>query len=480
NFRVNYISSLGLQIPSEQSHVEPSQIENSILTQLEVDLNRLKTLTERWDIPGRARSLAWRYLLGVLPPRRDSSRFVWTTQSESFEDLRHSTSVAFAQTIEPRVRGALLEGFSEEVRKVRIRRQTLSERSRTSLLHTSNENLNQTQPPFLSSMSRSFSSLPVPDFPMESSDTTLIEPSERAVKEYLLGQQQEDFLGIYDILTMAHVFISVMDDSAAFWSLCKLLEKEEPHTKNNRTTLTTSGELFLDHAFSDSRLKRRVTELERLLGVVDPQFKKILDDRGVSVAKISHRLWDRMIGRPNFVIFLSLSAILLSKNAILELPPQKNVYTHFTETPLPSIESLCWKAMELSNTGHLPRSLSMRKRTKSPPRRFEAPGSDTVHVKFRLEYITHFGQVLCIAGSCPELGAWNVHRMKQMTWNEGGIWTADLPFKRSHLPFEYKYNVYEPLPKRIVRWESIPGNRRVDLKRVNDGSWEYRDAWDIP
>lgn len=42
------------------------------------------------------------------------------------------------------------------------------------------------------------------------------------------------------------------------------------------------------------------------------------------------------------------------------------------------------------------------------------------------EYITRFGENLCVVGSCPELGAWDVAKAPLMTWNTGHRWTLDL------------------------------------------------------
>lgn len=50
---------------------------------------------------------------------------------------------------------------------------------------------------------------------------------------------------------------------------------------------------------------------------------------------------------------------------------------------------------------------------------------------FSINYWTQPGEVVCIVGSIPKLGSWNPHKAQKMNWNEGGVWTLDLSWRKS-------------------------------------------------
>jgi len=61
-------------------------------------------------------------------------------------------------------------------------------------------------------------------------------------------------------------------------------------------------------------------------------------------------------------------------------------------------------------------------------------------VEFRIEYVTAFGEQLCVVGSSAALGSWDVARSHSMSWTEGGVWLATVKLCSDEL-VEYKYVV---------------------------------------
>lgn len=73
------------------------------------------------------------------------------------------------------------------------------------------------------------------------------------------------------------------------------------------------------------------------------------------------------------------------------------------------------------------------------------------------EYVTRFGQVLKVIGSCEELGLWNEQNATPMTWNEGHKWTVSAAIPVGDL--EFKIVVVDD---DTVHWE-IGNNRHVEV-----------------
>ncbi len=63
-------------------------------------------------------------------------------------------------------------------------------------------------------------------------------------------------------------------------------------------------------------------------------------------------------------------------------------------------------------------------------------------INFNIEYKTHFGQQLYVAGSIPELGEWDYFRALPMAYSDGGNWKANI--KTPSGTFSYKYILKSP------------------------------------
>ncbi|CAE8634694.1 unnamed protein product, partial [Polarella glacialis] len=91
-------------------------------------------------------------------------------------------------------------------------------------------------------------------------------------------------------------------------------------------------------------------------------------------------------------------------------------------------------------------------------------------VGFSVKYDTFPGQDLCLAGTCPELGEWDVSRSAGMAWSEGNVWLAKVTLPRD-IKVEYKYVVRLGGLGEI--WE--PGNNH--FFEVNESSRLRGDQW---
>lgn len=47
-------------------------------------------------------------------------------------------------------------------------------------------------------------------------------------------------------------------------------------------------------------------------------------------------------------------------------------------------------------------------------------------VKFSLQKKVEFGDRICVVGSAPSLGEWNVDAGRELSWNDGDIWTCEV------------------------------------------------------
>lgn len=55
-----------------------------------------------------------------------------------------------------------------------------------------------------------------------------------------------------------------------------------------------------------------------------------------------------------------------------------------------------------------------------------ATSLETVHVRVMITLSISFGEHLCLAGSCEELGSWNVENAPKFQWTNGDLWVVDL------------------------------------------------------
>ncbi|GIL72272.1 hypothetical protein Vretimale_428 [Volvox reticuliferus] len=106
----------------------------------------------------------------------------------------------------------------------------------------------------------------------------------------------------------------------------------------------------------------------------------------------------------------------------------------------------------------------------------EAPQElTTTIVKIRVPYRVNYGEVVRVVGSGTLLGDWSVEQALQLTWTEGDVWTAEVPFCAGH--YEFKCVVYNPANKSVSRWED-GGNRVLDITE-DAGKWDLSCQWGV-
>mmetsp|Transcript_44758 Transcript_44758/g.81053 ORF Transcript_44758/g.81053 Transcript_44758/m.81053 type:complete len:175 (-) Transcript_44758:13-537(-) len=108
--------------------------------------------------------------------------------------------------------------------------------------------------------------------------------------------------------------------------------------------------------------------------------------------------------------------------------------------------------------------------SKQPDQREQHTVPAYADVGFSVKYDTFPGQDLCLAGTCPELGEWDVSRSAGMAWSEGNVWLAKVTLPRD-IKVEYKYVVRLGGLGEI--WE--PGNNH--FFEVNESSRLRGDQW---
>jgi len=97
---------------------------------------------------------------------------------------------------------------------------------------------------------------------------------------------------------------------------------------------------------------------------------------------------------------------------------------------------------------------------------------ETVQLKFQIHYNTSYGEILCICGSIPEFGKWSTKQARKMCWKDNGNWELEVVIRKSRIPFEYKYIVYNTNTKDI-RWEAITNRGIQNSKTINvEDEWE--------
>ena len=93
---------------------------------------------------------------------------------------------------------------------------------------------------------------------------------------------------------------------------------------------------------------------------------------------------------------------------------------------------------------------------------------------FEINYKTQPGQVIMLTGSVSEIGNWN--KGIAMEYKENGVWKVSL--RIVHIPFEYKYYVFNVGTNQIERWEDSD-NRRFFLTKPAD-IISIVDEWGAP
>jgi len=108
-----------------------------------------------------------------------------------------------------------------------------------------------------------------------------------------------------------------------------------------------------------------------------------------------------------------------------------------------------------------------------------------IAIRFSIHYHTQWGQCLCVAGSLPDLGEWDVEHAAQMTYSSDGFWSLELALPEGcETAFSYKYFVRHE-PYGAVQWEGgenrlfVLRERRFSRVELNDW-WRMVDAPECP
>ena len=84
-------------------------------------------------------------------------------------------------------------------------------------------------------------------------------------------------------------------------------------------------------------------------------------------------------------------------------------------------------------------------------------------IVFRIVFDSKFGENVCILGSIPELGLWNLNGALFLKWNEGNIWNGEIKIERNLNYFEFKYAIEEN--NKIKIWQ--PGeNNKINFEEL--------------
>ena len=76
---------------------------------------------------------------------------------------------------------------------------------------------------------------------------------------------------------------------------------------------------------------------------------------------------------------------------------------------------------------------------------------------FSIIYNSIFGEEVCILGSSPNLGLWNLNGALHLKWNEGNLWKGEINIEVQNLQdFEFKYVITEK--GKIKYWETGENN----------------------
>lgn len=97
-------------------------------------------------------------------------------------------------------------------------------------------------------------------------------------------------------------------------------------------------------------------------------------------------------------------------------------------------------------------------------------------IRLQIEYHTEWGQRLCVAGSIPELGAWNLEKAAAMSYVPSGVWVLDLDLPaRQAKEFTYKYFILHEHHD-AQEWEWGP-DRRFAVPAERFTEIELHDVW---
>ncbi|CAD8072323.1 unnamed protein product [Paramecium primaurelia] len=89
----------------------------------------------------------------------------------------------------------------------------------------------------------------------------------------------------------------------------------------------------------------------------------------------------------------------------------------------------------------------------------------------QLQYQLLVGDAIYISGDSDYFGNWSLNQAKRMQWNQGHLWTIDIPIH----DFQYKYFSSSFIKPSDVEWESGPNRlmKTTESSRIDD-IWNHR------
>ncbi|MDR0612959.1 MAG: 4-alpha-glucanotransferase [Dysgonamonadaceae bacterium] len=94
-------------------------------------------------------------------------------------------------------------------------------------------------------------------------------------------------------------------------------------------------------------------------------------------------------------------------------------------------------------------------------------------ITFNIQYDTTWGQTLHIAGSLPELGAWNNACAKEMHCTEAGNWFLEIELPDAPVDFEYRYFLRSGVRMIFEEWKK---NHRLSIADTTENYYVI-DCW---
>ena len=86
---------------------------------------------------------------------------------------------------------------------------------------------------------------------------------------------------------------------------------------------------------------------------------------------------------------------------------------------------------------------------------------------FSIKYNTIFGEEVGILGSIPNLGNWNQTGIFYLKWNNGNIWTGEIPIE-TNPPMDFEFKFVISSNRNVKTWESGDNNKVYFDKLLNE------------
>lgn len=105
--------------------------------------------------------------------------------------------------------------------------------------------------------------------------------------------------------------------------------------------------------------------------------------------------------------------------------------------------------------------------------RCESASVDTlVRVKFTIPHHVEYGQSVCILGSAPELGEWQLDKCPCLNWGEGDVWTGVVELPPSTVEYKYFTKNEDGSP---AEWQPCEKNLKAEI--LDGEEMEVNDEW---